>query len=138
VGPGQVHIRNVAHVNAATISIVPKENSTVWLSSPHDEHPNITLQTHANSDNPGGQRGWVQTHVLDLRTTDFHAQDSVTGLSGADLANFQFFSDQAGQINVDDERQFFALRSSLLIATVMIVAGNLLYLFGWLIRRRGN
>ncbi|MGV2436859.1 MAG UNVERIFIED_CONTAM: hypothetical protein LVT10_19860 [Anaerolineae bacterium] len=41
--------------------------------------------------------------MLDLRTTDFHAQDSVTGLSGADLANFQFFSDQAGQINVDDE-----------------------------------
>ncbi len=138
VGPGQVHIRNVAHVNAATISIVPKENSTVWLSSPHDEHPNITLQTHANSDKPGGQRSWVQAQVLELRTTDFHAQDSVTGLSGADLANFQFFSDQAGQINVDDERQFFALRSSLLIATMMIVAGNLLYLFGWLIRRRGN
>ncbi|MFZ4826460.1 MAG: SH3 domain-containing protein [Phototrophicaceae bacterium] len=87
---------------------------------------------------PDGQRGWIEAKVLELRNTNYRPVELITGLSVADLANFQFFSDQAGQISIDDERQFFALRSSLLIATAMIVAGNLLYVFGSLIRRRGK
>ena len=87
---------------------------------------------------PNGQRGWMESNVLELRNANYRPIETVAGLSAADLANFKFFSDQAGQINVTDERQFFALRSSLLIATVLIVTGNLLYVFGSLIRRRGK